>query len=210
MCVGCHFQLVHLEGTSHSSSIGMGASWKTGELCVGVAGWSALQSDTGVFTHFTPPIIFSVWPCLPWPSSVSGSIPFPVHYPPVSMGYRHHPSALRTCSFQGLQPNHFTCGLHLSSVDAPVDIHNPSCNFLFFHPREALLVGRQVTALPFLSCGILSSSPPMEVVLHGVGLVHLSCVWWLPIHKGMPTSDATRRSQFRWRTHDHPCWFITS
>ena len=25
-------------------------------------------------------------------------------------------------------------------------------------------------------------SPPTEVVLHGVGLVHLSHVWWLPLH----------------------------
>ena len=73
------------------------------------------------------------------------------------------------CSFQGLQPNHFTCGLHLSSVDAPVDIHGISCNFLFFHPREALLVDCQVTALPSFSCGILFPSPPTEVGLHGVG-----------------------------------------
>ena len=76
----------------------------------------------------------------------------------------------------GLQPNHFTCGLHPSSVDALVDAHNSSHNFPFFHPREAFLVGRQVTTLPLFSCGVLSSSPPEEVVLHGVGLVHLSCV----------------------------------
>ena len=43
----------------HSSTIGMGASWKAGAFHVGVAGWSALQSDMGVFTHFTPPIMFS-------------------------------------------------------------------------------------------------------------------------------------------------------
>ena len=54
--------------------------------------------------------------------------------------------------------------------------HDPSCNFPFFHPREALLVGHWVTALPSFSCGIPLSSPPMEVVLHGVGLVHLSHV----------------------------------
>ena len=139
---------------------------------------------------------FSVWSCLLWPSSVSGSIPFLVHYLPASMGYRHHPSSLHMCSFQGLQPNHFTCGLHPSPVDTPVNVHDPSCNFPFFHPREALLVGHQVTALPFFSCGILSSSPPMEVVLHGVGLVHLSCVWWLPIHKGMATSDRWEEASF--------------
>ena len=75
-------------------------------------------------------------------------------------GYRHLPSALPMCSFQGPQPSHFTCGLHPSSVDALVDIHGPSHNFPFFHPREALLVGHWVTALPSCSCGILLSSPP--------------------------------------------------
>ena len=110
--------------------------------------------------------------------------------------YRHCPSALRTCSSGVQQPNHLTCGLHLSSVDAPVDVHNPSCNFPFFHPWEVLLVGHQVSALPFCSCGIITSSPPKGVVLQGVGLLHLYHVCWSPIHKGMPTSDATRRSQF--------------
>ena len=130
----------------------------------------------GVTYLFHPPCFVFIWPCLPRPSSVRGSIHLLVHYLPASMGYRHHPPALRTCSFQDQQPNHFTCGLHPSSVDAPVDIQGPSCNFLYFHPREALLVGHWVTALPSFSCGILSSSPPMEVVLHRVGLVHLSHV----------------------------------
>ena len=154
----------------------MGASWKAGALCVGVAGQSALQSDMGVTYPYHSLHYVFIWPCLPCPSSVSGSIPLLVHYLPASMGYRCHPSALHMCSFQGLQLNHFTCGLHPSSVDAPVDVYNPSCNFRFFHPREVLLVGCWVTALPSFSCGILSSSPPMEVVLHGVGLVNLSCV----------------------------------
>ena len=121
------------------------------------------------------------------------------------------PSALHTCSFQGLQPIHFTCGLHPSSVDAPVDVHGPSHNFLFFHPREALLVGCWVIALPSFSCGILLLSPLKEVVLCGVGLgtpgpLDDSC----PYTRGLTTSDAMRRSQFQWRTCDHPCWFVTS
>ena len=182
---------------------------KVGAFHIRVAGWFTFHSDTGVIYPFHSPHYVFVWPCLLWPSSVSSSIPLLVHYLPASMGYRHHPSALCMCSFQGLQPNHFTCGLHPSSVDALVDIHSPNCNFLVFHPREALLLGHWVTTLPSFSCGILSSSPPMEVVLHGVGLLHLSCVWLLPIHKGMPTSDATRRSQFQWRSHGHPFWFIT-
>ena len=151
-----------------------------------------------------------VWPCLLWPSSVIGCIPLGVHYLPMSMGIDVIPSVLHTCSFQSLQPDHFTCGLHPSSVDALVDVHSITCNFLCFHPREALLVGHCVTTLPLFSCGILFSSPLTEVVLHGVGLLHLSHVWQLPIHKGTPISDATRRSWFQWRICDCPCWFITS
>ena len=128
----------------------------------------------GLLTHFTAPHF--VWPCLLCPSSMSGCIPLWVHYPPVSMGIDIIPSALHMCSFQSLQPNHFTCGLHPSVVDASVDVHSRSCNFLFFHPREALLVGHCVATLPLFSCGILSFPSPIEVVLHGVGLVHLSHV----------------------------------
>ena len=108
----------------------------------------------GLLTHFTP-LLFYVWSCLPWPSSVSGCIHHGVHYPPASMGIDIIPSALCTCSFWGLQPHHITWGLHPSSVDTLVDVHGRSHNFPFFHPREALLVGHWVNALPFFSCGIL-------------------------------------------------------
>ena len=91
------------------------------------------------------------------------------------MGIYVIPSTLCMCSFLGLQPYHITRGLHPSSMDAPVGIHGRSHNFPFFHPREALLVGHWVTALPLFSCGIYFFSPLTEVVLHGVGLVHLSC-----------------------------------
>ena len=138
-----------------------------------------------------------------WQHSSFGSLSASIN------GYRRHPSALCTCSSGVQPPNHLTCGLHPSSVDTPVDIHDPSRNFPFFHPWEALLVGHRVFALPSCSCGIIILSPPKEVVLQGVGLVHLYCVWWLPIHKGMTTSDAMRRSWFWWRTHDLPYWFVT-
>ena len=154
-----------------------------------------------------PPCI--VWPCLPWPNSMSGHICHGVHYLLASMGIVIIPFTLHTCSFQGLQPHHITWGLHPSSVDALVDIHGRSHNFPFIHPREALLVSCWVTALPLFSCGIHFTSPLTELVLHEVGLVHLSHAWWLPIHKGTPTSDAMRRSQLQWRTHDFPCWFVT-
>ena len=165
-----------------------------------------LLSDIGVTYPFHPPF------CLALPTMTQfcdWSHSSWVHYPPASMGIDIIPSALCMCSFQGLQPSHITCGLHPSSLDAPVDIHCRSHNFPFFYPREALLVGQWVTSLPLSSCGILFFSPPTEVVLHGMGMVHLSHVWELPIHKGMPISDTMRRSQFWWRTHDHPHWFVT-
>ena len=158
---------------------------------------------------FHSPLCY-VWPCLPWPSSVSGCIHHGVHYLPASMGIDVTPFTLCTCSFLGLQPHHVAWGLHPSSVDALVDIHSRNHNFLFFHTREALLVGSWVTALPLFSCDVLSLSPLAEVVLHGVGLVHLSHAWQLPIYKGIPISDVTTRSQFWWRTHDLLCWFVTS
>ena len=43
-----------------------------------------------------------------------------------------------------------------------------------FHPREALLVGHWVTTLPLSSCDVLFFSTLTEVVLHRIGLVHLS------------------------------------
>ena len=121
-------------------------------------------------------------PCLLWPSSMSGCIHHWVHYPPASTGTSITPSALHTCPFWGVQPHHITCGLHLSSVDAPVDVHGRSHNFPFIHPREALLVGHWMTTLPLFSCGIHFIPPLTEVVLCGVGLVHLSHVWQLSIH----------------------------
>ena len=129
----------------------------------------------GVLTHFTPPCF--VWPCLPWPSFVSGHIHHQVQYHPASMGTNIAPSTLCMCPFWGPQLHHITCGLHPSSVDALVDVHGRSHNFPFIHPREVLRVGCWVTALPLFSCGIHFIPPLTEVVLHGVGLVHLSHVW---------------------------------
>ena len=116
-----------------------------------------LHSDMGLLTHFTPPILILALSAMTqfseWQHSSVGSLSASIN------GYRHHPSALRTCPSGVQQSNHLTCGLHLSSVDAPVDVHDPSCNFPFFHPWEALLVGHWVSALPFCSCGIITSSP---------------------------------------------------
>ena len=207
-CIGCWFWFDSLQGRVPPLYRQWGSLFRwVGAFHIREADHFVLHSDTEVTYPFHSP--HSVWPCLPWPSSVIGHIPLGVHYPPVSMGIDIVPSALHMCTFWSLQPNHITCGLHPSLVDTLVGIHGRSCNFLCFHPREALLVGHWVTALLLFSCGILSFPPPKEVVLHGVGLVHLSPVWQLPIHKGMPISDMMRRSQFWWRTCDHLCWFIT-
>ena len=106
----------------------------------------ALHPNTWAACPFhSPHFIWLVLPAMTqfseWQHSSFGSLSASIN------GYRCHASALRTCSSGGLQPNHFPCGFHLSSVDALVDIHNPSCNLPFFHPREALLVGHWVTAL---------------------------------------------------------------
>ena len=178
-----------------------------GSLLWWVGVFHIIEVDRG-YLVISPPCF--LWPCLPWPSSMSGCICHGVHYLPVSMSIDFIHSALHTCSFWGLEPHNITWGLHPSSVVATVDVHGRICNFLFIHPRETLLVGHWVTALPLFSCGVHFVSPPTEVVLHGVGLVHLFCAWQLPIHKGTPIFDTTRRSQFQWRTHDFPCWFITS
>ena len=61
------------------------------------------------------------------------------------------PSAKYMCSFWHLQPLHVTWGCHLSSMDALADIQSRSHNFPVIHPREVLLAGHWVTALPLLS-----------------------------------------------------------
>ena len=116
---------------------------------------------------------------------------------------------MSTCPFWCLQPHHVTWDLYPSSVDALLDVHGRSCNFPLIHPREVCLAGCWVTALPLLSCGIIICSLPLEVGLHGVGMIHLSHAWWMSIHKGMPTSNVMR-SQFWWRMSDLLHWSITS
>ena len=107
-----------------------------------------LHSDTGLLTHFTPLFLILALPAMTqfseWQHSSVGSLSASIN------GYRCHPSALCTCSSGVQQPDHLTCGLHTSSVDTLVDVHDPSRNFSFFHPWEALLVGCWVTALPIL------------------------------------------------------------
>ena len=129
--------------------------------------------DMGVLTHFTPPFCLALSTMTQfgeWSHSRSGSLSPSIN--------RHQCHSL--CLTYMFLPRSAAmspyCGLHPSPVDAPVDIHGRSHSFLLIHPREALLVGHQVTTLPLFSCGVHFISPPTEVVLCGVGLVHLSHV----------------------------------
>ena len=77
-------------------------------------------------------------------------------------------------------PLHVTWSLHLSSVDAVVDVHRRSHSFLLIHPQGSL---------PGLTLGVcqttiflwhnLTVTPPGSR-LNWVGLVHLSHAWWTP------------------------------
>ena len=58
-----------------------------------------------VLTCFTPP--YFVWPCLPWPSSMSGHFHHQVHYLLASTGSNIAPSVLCMCSSKVY--SHFTC-----------------------------------------------------------------------------------------------------
>ena len=111
-----------------------------------------------------------------------------------------YPSTKHMCACcpccQGRHP-HLLCiawNPHPSSVDALADIHRRNCSFPFIHPREVFLACCWVITRPSSSCGIVLLSLPLGVGLTGVGLVHLSCDWKTPMHKGMPASDAVRKT----------------
>ena len=164
-----------------------------GVLCIRVEDVDSLQILTWRGTYLLQP---PFWSCKPWPSSVSSCVSHGIHHLMASMGSDIIPSA--KCTWSGRCPHqlHITWSLHLSSVDAVVEIHGRSHNFPLIHPREVLLAEHWVTTQPLFSYGIIISSLPLEVCLHGVGLVHMPHAWQTPIHKGMPTSDVMRRSQF--------------
>ena len=160
-----------------------------------------------LLTHFTPPCFCLALPTMTqfhdWLHSSWGSLSASINRHwchSLCLTYVFLPRFAATSHYLWSSP--ILCGC---SVRCPWQ----KLQLPIFPPREALLVGHQVTDLPLSSCGILFLSPLTEVVLCGVGLVHLSHVWQLPIHKGMPISNAMRRSQFWWRTHDLPCWFVT-
>ena len=141
-CPGCWFWILHfpylsflMEGMKPPLYRQRGSLFRwVGAFCIREVDKCCSSWHRGYLPVSLPTV--SIWPCLPWPSSVIGCIPLGVHYPPASMGINIIPSALCMCSFWGLQQHHITCGLHPSSVDAPVDIHGISHNFPFSIPGK--------------------------------------------------------------------------
>ena len=158
----------------------------------------------GVHIHFIPPMVL-----LLWLSSMSSHSGHSVLYPMASMGWDVYPSTKCTWSCRHPLPLHITWSLHLSSVDAPADIHGRSHSFLLIHPREVLLAWCWVIARPLSSYDEVLLSLPLGVGLTGVALVHLSYAWQTPTHRGMPVSDMMRRSLLWWRMHECPHWSVT-
>ena len=105
-------------------------------------------------------------------------------------------------------PLHITWSLHPSSVDALVDVHGRSHNFPLIHPRGVWLDWHWLLTRPLSTHGVILLSLPLGVASTGVGLVHWSCAWQTPTHKG--TISDVMRSWFWGRMHDCPCWSITS
>ena len=164
---------------SHPSAGGKGPSsigWEY-SACQGRGCWFIKKPDTEGYLPITPP---PFWSCKPWLSSMSSCVSWEVHYLMASIGSDVIPSA--KCIWYGRCSHllHITWSLHPSSVDALVDIHSRSHNFLLIHPREVLLPGCWVTTQPPCSHGVILLSLPLEVGLTGMGLVHLSHAWQTP------------------------------
>ena len=148
------------------------------------------------------PVTYPQMVLLPWLSSMSRCSSCPICYLMASSGWDIYPFTKSTWSCRLSCPLHITWSLHPSSVDALVDVHRRSHSFPLIHPMEAFLAWCRVNTRPLSSCGIFLLSLSLGVGLTGEGLVYLSCAWWTSTHKGMPVSDAMRRSQLQWRTCD--------
>ena len=107
--------------------------------------------------HFIPPMVL-----LPWLSSASSHNGHSFHYPMASTGSDVYPSAKCMQCCRHPLPLHIIWSLHLSSVDALVDVHRRSHSFPLIHPREVFLAWCWVIIRPLSSHGIVSLSLPRE------------------------------------------------
>ena len=143
----------------------------------------------GLLTHFIPPILILALPAViqfsEWQHPSIGSLSASIN------GHRCHPSALCMCS-SGV-PAAKSPYLWSSPIFSGCSSRHPwSKPQLSIFPPLGSSSGRSsgVRLAILLLWHVITSSPPKEVVLQGVGLVHLYRVWLLPIQKGTPTSDA--------------------
>ena len=152
-------------------------------------------------------------------SSVSRHHGCSVHYPLASMGWC--PSLHQThvnlpaISSKKFIKTHSPCllyttwNIHLSSVDASVDVHGRSLSFPFIHPRVLFLAWCWVITRPLSSWGVVSvTSPGSRLDWGGSGTSIPYLV--TPAHMGTAASDAKRSSQLLCRMCECPFWSFTS
>ena len=168
-----------------------------------------MAGHPGLDTEGCIPISYPQWSCC------HDSVPWVVMVVIQSTVWWHlwadiYPSAKCMQSCRHRLPLHITWSLHLFSVDTLVDVHERSHSLPLIHPREVFLAWCWVITRPLSSHGIILLSLALGVGLTGVGLAHLSHAWQTPTHRGIPVSDATRRSQLWCRIHDYLCWSVTS
>ena len=152
-------------------------------------------------------------------SSTSSHLCCSVHYPLASMGWcpslhktHVYLPAISSKKFIKTHPPclvHTPWNIHLSSVDAPVDVHGRSLSFPFIEPRVLFLVWCWVITRPLSSCGVVSvTSPRSRLDWGGSGASIPYLV--TPAHMGTPTSDAKRSTQLLCRMCECACWSFTS
>ena len=175
-----------------------------GAFCIREVDYIVVLSDTEVTYPFHSPHFYLALPTVTqfhdWLLSSWGSLSTSIN------GYRHHSLCLTYVFLlrSAARSHYLWSSIVLSGCSSRCPWQK--LQLPIFPPQESF-TGR---SLGDCLTTFLLFPPLTEVVLHGVGLVHLSCVWWLSIHKGTPISDAMRRSQFRWRTHDLLHWFVIS
>ena len=96
-----------------------------------------------------------------------------------------------------------------SSKEALENIWMKAWSFLFTHPRGVSPVWHWAGNGQFTLCGTSSVSLSSWFCSSRVVVVHLACLAHMTVQRGVPSVGAMRKSQFWWRTHEHPVsWFL--
>ena len=161
----------------------------------------------GVHTCFIPPMFL-----LPWLSSVSSHGSHSVHYLMAIYGLRHlslHQmhvilyTSTSTTHYLKSSPVLSGCSVRCAWEKFQLPVDPPQGSL------PGLTLGDHHTTYLLMVQSFLSH--PLGVCMNGVGLVHLSCAWQTPTHKGTPVSDMQQGGvQFQCRMCDCPHWSVTS